>query len=75
MILFIDTMEEFRPLSNPEWNGTNFPKDHLLHLLEPQKIYSQQRATIRWDKFGEANSKYFQAKATTRYIVNHIESL
>lgn len=47
----------------------------MLNLLEMQKIYWQQRATIRWVKFGEANSQYFQAKATIKYRVNHIHSL
>ena len=75
VILFLDSMEEFRTLTLPEWNGREILKKHLLKLLELQKIYWQQRATIRWVKFGEANSKYFQDKATTKYRVNHIASL
>src|SRR3954468_8430400 len=38
-------------------------------------IYWKQRATIRWVKFGEANYKFFQAKATLKYRVNHISNL
>ena len=64
VILLLDALEEFRPLSISEWNGRNFLKEHLLQLLDLQRIYWQQRATIRWVEFGEANSKYFQAKAT-----------
>ena len=48
---------------------------HLMNLLQLQKIYWQQRATIRWVKFGEANSKYFKAKATLKHRLNHIDCL
>lgn len=58
-----------------EWNGRDFLKHHLLKLLNLQKIYWEQRATIRWVKFGEANSKFFQANATIKYMVNHIDRL
>lgn len=75
VLLFFDNIEEFRPLTDAKWNGRDFLKKHLLSLLDLQKIYWQQRATIRWVKFGEANSKYFHAKATLKYRVNHIDSL
>ena len=75
LIMLYDTFEDFRSLSNVEWNGREIVKRHLLNLLEMQRAYWKQRATIRWVKFGEANSKYFQAKATIKYRVNHIASL
>uniref|UniRef100_A0A453BJN6 Reverse transcriptase domain-containing protein n=1 Tax=Aegilops tauschii subsp. strangulata TaxID=200361 RepID=A0A453BJN6_AEGTS len=75
VILFLDSIEDFRTLTLQEWNGREFLKQHLHTLLERQRVYWQQRATIRWVKFGEANSKYFQAKATIKYKVNHIASL
>lgn len=75
VLLFLDAIEESRALTDVEWNGRVFLKQHVLFLLNLQKIYWQQRATIRWVKFGEANSKYFQAKATIKYRVNHIDCL
>ena len=75
VISFLDSLENFTDLTLTEWNGREFLKQHLLKLLELQKIYWQQRATIRWVKFGEANSKCFQARATIKYRVNHIASL
>ena len=75
VILFLDVIEDYRALTVQEWNGREFLKQHLLTLLERQKIYWPHRATIRWVKFGEANSKYFRAKATLKYRVNHIDSL
>ncbi|XP_073358055.1 uncharacterized protein [Aegilops tauschii subsp. strangulata] len=75
VILFFHTIEDFRTLTDVESNGRNFLKQHLMHLLQLQKIYWQQRATIRWVKFGEANSQYFKAKATIKCRVNHIDCL
>lgn len=39
VFLFLDSLEEFRPLTVTEWNGRDFLKQLLLNLLELQKIY------------------------------------
>lgn len=44
-------------------------------MLSYQRIYWKQRATVRWVKFGDENSKFFQAKATIKYRRNYISIL
>lgn len=39
VILFWDTIEEMRPLSEMEINGRDLLKEHLLKILSCQKIY------------------------------------
>lgn len=72
MILYYDTIEEFRDLTLVELNGRNILKEHLAKTLEYQRIYWKQRATIRQIKVGEANTKKIQAKATIKHRNNHI---
>lgn len=67
LVLFFDILEEFRELSTKEWNGRNIIKQHLKNLLSYKNIYWKQRATIRWVKFGDENTDFFQAKATIKY--------
>ena len=43
--------------------------------MEYQKHYWKKRCTVRWTKFGDENSKFFQAFATERYKKNYIASL
>ena len=75
LILLYDTFEDFRSLSTVEWNGREIVKKHLLNLLEMQRAYWKQRATIRWILQGEANTKYLKVKATINYRRNYIASL
>ena len=75
MILFYDVIEEFRDLSTEESNGRKILIEHLKLINEQQRIYWKQRATIRNIKMGEANTKYFQAKATIKHRFNHIAVL
>lgn len=58
-----------------EENGRTLLKEHLLRLLSYQQIYWKQRATVRWAKQGDCNTKFLQAKATIKYRHNHIASL
>jgi hypothetical protein len=39
ILLFLEVWEEFRDLSLPEWNSKEILDNHLLRLLEKQKIY------------------------------------
>lgn len=71
----IDALEELRRLSTPESNYRKILKNHLIRLLQYQKQYWQKRCTIRWIKFGDENSKFFQSVATERYRKNCIATL
>jgi len=74
VIMMWDQFEEYRQLSDTKQNGRDMLKEHLLKLLSFQRIYWRQRATIRWVKFGDENSKKFQAKAIIKYRHNYIQS-
>lgn len=70
-----DLSEEFRDLSLGESNARDMLKEHLLKMLSYQRIYWRQRVTIRLVKFGDENSKFFQAKASIKYRNNFIQTL
>ena len=71
VILFFDSIEEFRDLSQRESNGREIIKAHLQKLLSFQNTYWRQRATIRWAKFGEVNSKKFPFKSNNKLQEKH----
>ena len=75
LISLFDMLEEFRELSTWEHNGRQSAKKHMFQLLKNQNAYWKQRATIRWAKFGEVNSKFFHTKATIKYRRNFIASI
>ena len=75
VILWLDDLEDWRPLSIPEKNFRKLCKLHHEHLLHLQFLYWRKRCTIRYIKVGEENSKFFQAMATERYRKNSIASL
>ena len=70
-----DFLEEFRPLSDIENNGRDILKQHLDKILEFQRIYWKQRATIRWVKLEDENSNFYKTKATLNRRHNSIASL
>ena len=70
----LDELENKRPLTIPESNFRNILKKHILRLLQYQKLYWKKRCTVRWSKFGDENTKVFQAVATKRYHNNNIAS-
>lgn len=72
VIFMWDMFEESRDLTKMEQNCREIIKEHLLKILSYQRIYWRQRATIRWVKFGDENSKIFQTKDTIKYSHNHI---
>lgn len=72
VIMLLDTIEEYRSLGPEEKEGRDILKEHRENILHCQKLYFKQRATIRSIKFGGANTKFFQAKATIKHRNNHI---
>ena len=75
LLLEMDNLEDARVLTVPESNFRRIIQGHLLKLLDFQKQYWKKRCTIRWTKFGDENSKFFQSVATDRYRRNFIASL
>ena len=70
-----DTFEEFRALTLIEKNGRDLLKEHLLIMLSFQRIYWKQRVIIKWVKFGDEKSKFYQAKATIKCRNNYVHML
>jgi hypothetical protein len=71
----MDGVEDAQPLSLVEKNFREMVKAHLAKLLEARRIYWKQRATVRFVKFGEENTKVFQALFTYTKRKNHISWL
>ena len=74
-LLNLDTLENQRTLTLPESNFRTIIKKHLLRLLVYQKQYWKKRCTIRWVKFVDENTNFFQAVATDKYHKNNITNL
>ena len=70
----LDELENKCCLNLPDANFRNILKAHLLKLLKYLKLYWKKRCTIRWIKFGDENTKFFQAIATERFRKNNIAS-
>ncbi|XP_073351896.1 uncharacterized protein [Aegilops tauschii subsp. strangulata] len=68
-------IEDIRPLCIVEANGRYILKAHLEKILKQQRLYWKQRSTIRDFKVREANTEYFQAKATIKHRHNCIAML
>jgi len=66
VIFFMDWLEELRPLFSAEFLFRDIIKRHLQRLLLFQQLYWKKRYTVRWTKFGDENTKFFQAMATER---------
>lgn len=75
VIIYLDTVEEFRPLFNPEWNLRDIVKQHLANFLKQQTIYWKQRNTINRIKYGDECTKYFHSMATISYRRNLIAQI
>jgi hypothetical protein len=57
VILYLDTIEEFRQLFNPEWNVRAMVKRQLCNLLKQQNTYWKQRNTTNRIKYGDKCTK------------------
>ncbi|WVZ96479.1 hypothetical protein U9M48_042112, partial [Paspalum notatum var. saurae] len=71
----LEIVEEFRDLSLEEWNFRAILSEHLVQLLEQQRIYWKQRDTIKWVKLGDANTKIFHTNSSIKNRRNLISSL
>ena len=67
VILFMDTLEEIRPLFAMEFNFRNVIKEHLAKLLRSTNIYWKKRYTINRIRFGDECTKFSHAMATVSY--------
>lgn len=75
VLCFMDTLEEHRDLSLQEWNFRNILQNHINALLKQQMIYWKQRGIIKWVKFGDECTEFFQSFATIKYIRSVITSI
>ena len=75
VILYLDTLEDFRPLLLPEWNFRVIIKAHLQVLLRYKNIYWKKRFTANRIKLGDENTKFFHAMATVSYRRNAISQI
>jgi hypothetical protein len=75
LIEFVDNMEEHQDLSIEEWNFRDILQQKVAGLLNIQKIYWKQRATIKWVTDGDTGSRFFHAHATIKHRKNSIATL
>jgi exonuclease III/regulator of replication initiation timing len=75
VILFLDTLEEFRNLALEEWNFRKILQEHLTNLPEQQRVYWMQRGRIKWATPGDENTKFFHSTASIRHNKNSIMML
>jgi len=75
VIKYLDTIEEFRALFNPEWNLRSLVKQKLSSLLMQQTQYWKQRNTVNRIKYGDECTKYFHSMATVNYRRNLIAQI
>jgi hypothetical protein len=72
LIEFIDIIEEHRDLSIEEWNFRELMQTKIVDLLQIQKIYWKQWASIKWVIGGDICSRFFHAHATIKHRRNSI---
>jgi hypothetical protein len=75
LIEFIDIIEEHRDLSIEEWNFRELLQSKNADLLQIQKTYWKQRASIKWVTKGDICSRFFHAHATVKHMRNSIALL
>jgi hypothetical protein len=75
VLALLDGLEDQRSLYPPESSFKKLVKLHLQKLLDAKRIFWKQRSTVSWFKFGNENSKLFEAMATHSFRRNYISSL
>lgn len=75
VILFLDDLEELRPLFAPEQVFREIIKSQLTKLLKCQQIYWKQRFTNKIVRYGDENTKFFHSMATVNYRKNSIAQI
>jgi hypothetical protein len=69
------TIEEYHDLSIEEWNFRELLQSKNAELLQIQKIYWKQWASINWVTKGDICSRFFHAHATVKHRRNSIALL
>jgi hypothetical protein len=72
VILFLDGLEDRRPLYNTESNLRSLVKRQLATLLHYKNVYWKKRYTVNWIKLGDECTKFFHAMATISHRRNSI---
>lgn len=75
IILYLDTVEDFRALFDTEWNLRRLVKQQFEKLLQQQNLYWKQRNTVNRIKYGDECTKYFHSMATISYRRNLIAQI
>ena len=75
VLAVLDKLEELRPLFIQEANFRSIIKAQIERLLKYKNEFWRKRYRVNWVKFGEENTKFFQAAATERYRLNAITTL
>jgi hypothetical protein len=75
LIEFINIIQDHRDLSIEEWNFRELLQTKNADLLQIQKIYWKQRASIKWVTDGDICSRFFHAHATVKHRRNTIALL
>lgn len=75
LIAMLDIMEEYKDLTIQEWNFRDALQTHLGALLHWQKIYWKQRSNIKWVKFGDHATEFFNARVSINNRINAITCL
>jgi hypothetical protein len=75
VILFLDGLEDRRPLYNTESNLRHLVKRQLATLLHYKNAYWKKRYTVNRIRFGDECTKFFHAMATISHRRNSIPQL
>ena len=75
ILTLLDSLEQERDLTLEEWNFKEILNEHLISLLNQQRIYWKQRGMTKWVKLGDETTKKIHANATIRHRRNSIAIL
>ncbi|KAJ3687618.1 hypothetical protein LUZ61_016782 [Rhynchospora tenuis] len=75
MIRFLDLLEEYRNLSDIEFDLRISLREHAFNLIQIQEEKWKTRSGAVWLRLGDKNTKYFHAMANFRRLNNSITSL
>lgn len=75
LIFRLDLAQEERNLSPEELTFRRFLKQKLLGLAALDRVWLRQRSRQTWIKAGDANTRFFQIKASARKRKNFIQHL